>query len=106
MSKQTASGFSPGPPPRAVAQLGNRELPMTGRRHGPIRRPAADATTMRRSRRPGRLTVVLGVPVLLLAAVGVLGPAAPAAADGHPASVDLAAVDRVVSDGLAAASIP
>jgi hypothetical protein len=43
--------------------------------------------------------------VLVLAACGVLGPAAPAAADGYP-PVDLAAVDLVMSDELAAASIP
>ena len=45
------------------------------------------------------------IAVLLLTAVALLGPAAPAAADGHP-PVDLAAVDRLVSDGLAGASIP
>jgi hypothetical protein len=41
----------------------------------------------------------------VLVPFGVLGPAAPAAADGHP-PIDLAAVDRLVTDELAAAFIP
>jgi CubicO group peptidase (beta-lactamase class C family) len=41
----------------------------------------------------------------VLTAFAILGPAAPAAADGHP-PVDLAAVDRLVSDELAASAIP
>jgi CubicO group peptidase (beta-lactamase class C family) len=43
--------------------------------------------------------------VFVLVAFGVFGPAAPAAADGH-SPVDLAVVDRLVSDGLATSSIP
>jgi CubicO group peptidase (beta-lactamase class C family) len=43
--------------------------------------------------------------VLVLAACGGLGPAAPAAADGYP-PVDLAAVDRLMSGEPGAASIP
>src|SRR4029079_1959342 len=49
--------------------------------------------------------VILGLVVLVLVAFGALGPAAPAAADGHR-PLDLAAVDRLVSDELAAGSIP
>ena len=73
---------------------------MTSHLQEPFRRPATEAPPTRTPGMPGRLTVVL-----VLAAFGVLGPAAPAAADGHP-PVDLAAVDRLVSDELAAASIP
>ena len=76
---------------------------MTSDHQEPFRRPATEAPTTRRPRSVGRLAV--SAVVLVLVAFGVLGPAAPAAADGHP-PVDLAAVDRLVSDGLAAASIP
>ena len=67
---------------------------------GSTRRPATEAPAARRSRRVGRLA-----GGLVLTALATLGPAAPAAADGHP-PVDLAAVDRLVSDGLEASSIP
>jgi CubicO group peptidase (beta-lactamase class C family) len=68
---------------------------------GSTRRPATEVPTTRRPRRVGRLT-----GGLVLVAFGVFGPAAaPAAADGH-SPVDLAAVDRLVSDGLEASSIP
>jgi CubicO group peptidase (beta-lactamase class C family) len=64
------------------------------------RRATTEAPTKRRPRRVSRL-----IAVLALTAFAILGPATPAAADGHP-PVDLAAVDRLVSDELAAASIP
>ena len=68
---------------------------------GSTRRPATEAPTKRRPRWVGRLA-----GGLVLVAFGVFGPAAaPAAADGHP-PVDLAALDRLVSDGLEASSIP
>ena len=66
----------------------------------PFGRPATEAPTKRRPRRVGRLAAGL-----VLTAFAILGPAAPATADGHP-PVDLAAVDRLVSDELAASSIP
>ncbi len=64
------------------------------------RRATTKAPTTRRPRRVGRLAAGL-----VLTAFAILGPAAPAAADGHP-PVDLAAVDHLVGDELAAASIP
>jgi CubicO group peptidase (beta-lactamase class C family) len=67
---------------------------------GSTRLPVTEAPTMRRPPRVRRLAVVFALVVF-----GVFGPAAPAAADGHP-PVDLAAVDRLMSDGLAASSIP
>ena len=73
---------------------------MTSHVQKPIGGPATDATTTRCARRVGRLALVF-----VLAALGVFEPAAPAAADGDP-PVDLAAVDRLVSDGLEESSIP
>lgn len=102
MSERTATSFRTGQPPRAISQLTKGGHPETSRRCKPPRR-LAELTTRHRV---SRLTVCVEVVALALVAFGVLGPAAPAAADGHPASVDLAAVDRVVSDGLAATSIP
>jgi len=71
--------------------------PTTGRSP---RRATSGTPTKRRPRSVGRLAAGLA-----LTASAILGPAAPAAADGHP-PVDLAAVDRLVTDELAAASIP
>ena len=103
MRQRTAPGSSTGQPLPAAAQLGVASS-MTSDRQDPVRPPATEAPTTRRPSSVARQAVIALV-VLVLVAVGVLGPALPAAADGHP-SVDLAAVDRLVSDGLAAASIP
>ena len=91
-------------PLQPAAQLGE-ESSMTSHLQEPVRPPATEALTTRRPRSVVRQAVILGLVVLVFVAFGALGPAAPAAADGHR-PLDLAAVDRLVSDELAAASIP
>ena len=103
MRQRTAPGSSTGQPLPAAAQLGVASS-MTSDRQDPVRPPATEAPTTRRPSSVARQAVIALV-VLVLVTVGVLGSAAPAAADGDP-SVDLAALDRLVSDGMAAASIP
>ena len=86
MSERTAPGLTTGQPREATARV----LPVVD-----LEPDQHDWTIS-----PAAVMILC-----LLVAIGVFGPASPAAADGYP-PVDLAAVDRLVSGELEASSIP